>query len=136
MSRLRKMYPLRRRHKKLKTRGGGAPWSMSPPATRGLRRPRPTWAFHFNFPQRTIRIQALLRLDEGRSPAGDNPDLSVGRLLANQWRNDAGNAAKFHLQNEKRRFVRGANDGKFVLALGYDREFHEPRLRCSRQVGH
>jgi hypothetical protein len=62
----------------------------------------------------------LFRFDEGRSATGNHPDFSIGRLFTNQWRNHPGKAPQFNLQDEKRGFVRCANDGKFVLALGYD----------------
>src|SRR5438874_11553162 len=77
---------------------------------------RPSWTRHFNPPNRTARIQALLRFDECRGPAGDNPDFGIGRLFSYQSRDHAGKAAQFDLQDEKRGFVGSAHDGKVVLA--------------------
>src|SRR5947209_3064551 len=50
--------------------------------TMRIRRIWPGRTCHFNPPNRTARIQALLRFDEGRSPARDNPDFGIGRLFA------------------------------------------------------
>src|SRR5262245_8966718 len=51
-----------------------------------------------NPPDRSILVQLLFRLDEGRRVTAEDPDVRVRRLLADQWRHDTSKATQIHFQ--------------------------------------
>ena len=72
-------------------------------------------------------------LPRGRMPERrpQNPDVNIRGLLADDRRDNSGDAAQFHPEPVVRRLLTNAPDGQRIFAIRRKYQMNEPRLRAS-----
>src|ERR1700687_6114322 len=87
---------------------------------------RPDRTHQLNPPNGAAKEKRALRFDESRSLPTENPNVGIWGLLPQQRRPQPGGAPDLHLHDIMRGFAAGATDRERLLALGSDRELHQP----------
>lgn len=96
---------------------------------------RECWADLFDTPDRPTLVELTLFANERGRGAFENPDVLVGRLLADDGGDHSGQAAGFNVEDIINGPTRCAADAKGNFASGLNGDADQPRLRGRRDKG-